>query len=103
MDSFKSEEPLSQALGAWQVKPARHPQFRAVVWARMTRTGNVATQPWSLYARKHLAAVAGTFVLALALGAWVGREQAHARVAADSRRMAEAYVQGLDARAMHMP
>ena len=41
--------------------------------------------------------------LAVVLGAFGGRSQARARVAAESERLANSYVQGLDARAMKMP
>jgi lipopolysaccharide biosynthesis regulator YciM len=41
--------------------------------------------------------------LAVVLGAVGGRSQARARAAAESERLASAYVQSLDARGMTMP
>lgn len=42
-------------------------------------------------------------MVAIALGAFTGREQARSRSAKESARLAAAYVQGLDARTMPMP
>ena len=63
----------------WRVVPTRAPQFRAEVWA-----------------------VAGALALAVVLGAVGGRSQARALAAAESARLASAYVQGMDARAIVM-
>ena len=101
MNPPDSQDSLSRTLHAWRVKPARDPRFRAAVWSRVE--GARSAQPWGSYARAHAGAVAGALVLAVALGGVIGREQARARVAAESTQLATAYVQGLDARNMRMP
>jgi hypothetical protein len=100
MDPSRNSDSLSRTLAAWRVAAPRHPQFRAAVWARIGT--EAATLPWTVYARRHSVAVGGALGLALVAGAVTGRELARARVAAESHRMAAAYVQGLDARAMPM-
>jgi hypothetical protein len=101
MDSPKETDSLSTTLAAWRVAAPRHPQFRQQVWARLGGGGGPV--PWSVFARQHLAMVGGALALALAVGAFTGHERARSRVAAESARMAAAYVQGLDARTMPMP
>ncbi len=98
MDERNPTDPLSRALAGWRVAPQRNPQFRARVQARLA-VGD-AELPWSTYARRHLAGVAGALAIALVLGALGGQEIAQARAAAQSARLATTYVQGLDARAM---
>ena len=88
-------------LKAWRVVPAGAPQFRAEVWVRIGRAGK--PESWPGYLRGHTAAVAGALALAVVLGAVGGRSQARARAAAESERLASAYVQSLDARGMTMP
>ena len=100
MDSPKEIDSLSTTLAAWRVAAPRHPQFRQQVWARLGDGGPV---PWPVFARQHFAMVGGALALALAVGAFTGHERARSRVAAESARMAAAYVQGLDARLMPMP
>lgn len=101
MNSPEKDEALSSALRDWRLDPPRDPQFRAAVWARIeaSRRG----LPWLGYARAHATMLVGALAVALAVGGWVGREQARARVAADRAQIASAYVQALDARAMAMP
>jgi len=102
MDSIQSEDTLSRALHEWRVTPVRNPQFRAEVWRRIAGAPRRGALPWTQYVRRHAGAVVGALAIAAALGAWIGREQAHTRVASDRTRLANAYVQALDARAMHL-
>jgi len=105
MNSPQHNEPadtsdtLDRVLNDWRVAPARNPQFRAEVWARI----GAGAQPWSVYARRHGAMVAGALALAVVVGAVTGRERARAQTAADRAQLASAYVQGLDARSMVQP
>lgn len=92
---------LDELLAVWHVRPRRDPQFRARVWARVQAARSPSS--WPGYVRGHAAAIAGALALALMLGAMGGRSQARARVAAESERLASAYVEGLDARNMRMP
>lgn len=101
MNAPHSKEPndsLSRTLADWRVTPERAPEFRAAVWARIGE--EKAPLPWAVYARRNAAAVAGAMALAAVLGGVVGKEQARAKADAASARLAAAYVQGLDARAM---
>ena len=99
-DSTDSSDSLSRVLQDWRVVPARAPQFRAEVWARIE--GTKKTESWPGYLRGHAAAVAGALVLAVVVGAVGGRSQARALAAAESARLASAYVQAMDARAIVM-
>jgi hypothetical protein len=101
MKAPRLNDPLSRGLKVWRVAPAGAPQFRAEVWARIGRAGR--TESWAGYLRGHTAAVAGAVALAVVLGAVGGRSSARARAAADSARLASAYVQSLDARSMTLP
>ena len=98
MNTPPEDNSFSRLLGAWRVSPRRDPQFRPGVWARIAAAR--AALPWPAYLRLHAAALAGALAVALVAGAWIGREQARARVAADRDTIARAYVQALDARAM---
>ena len=100
MDSPKNPDSLSRTLAGWRLDVPRNPQFRAQVWARMTRDN--AALPWMIYLRQHAAPFAGALALAIVFGALGGRERARARVAAESAQLAAAYVQALDARSMVM-
>ena len=100
MKAPPSNDPLSRVLKAWRVAPARAPQFRAEVWARIGSEGK--TESWAGYLRGHTAAVAGALALAIVLGAVGGRSQARSLAAEESERLASAYVQGMDARAIVM-
>ncbi len=102
MDAPNPTDPLSRALADWRVAPRRTAEFRALVQARLAGGGATGELSWTAYARRHIAGVAGALALALALGAFGGQEIARARAAAQSARLATAYVQGLDARAMTM-
>jgi hypothetical protein len=101
MNPPETNESLTRALDGWRVVPARQPQFRAAVWARVERARRGPS--WSGYVRAHLAFAAGLMAAALVAGGWVGREQARARAAADRAALAENYVRALDARTMRMP
>ena len=98
MKSPEEDGSLTRALADWRVAPRRDPQFRTAVWARIEAARSAPS--WNGYARRHAPALAGALAVALVLGAWVGREQARARVAADRDVIARAYVQALDARTM---
>ncbi|WP_414662778.1 hypothetical protein [Horticoccus sp. 23ND18S-11] len=100
MKNSRTPDPLSTLLARWQVVAPRDPGFRAGVWARL---GGTAPATWSAYARRHAAAVGGILMVAVAVGAFTGREQARSRSAQESARLAAAYVQGLDARSMPTP
>src|SRR5690349_20279316 len=99
MDTPEFPPSLSRALADWRVTPSRNPQFRAAIRERIGPKG--AAMSWQAYARRHGAALAGAVTLALVTGALLGRERAKARTAAESARLAAAYVQALDARSMH--
>jgi len=89
---------LSRLLAVWRVAPRKDPQFRPAVFARLSAARPAL--PWRAYARLHAAALGGALAVALIAGAWVGRNQARTRVAADRDAIAREYVQALDARAM---
>jgi hypothetical protein len=101
MDSPKEPDPISTILSAWRVTPRRSREFRREVWARIGAKSSAT--PWRVFARQHMAAVAGAMAFALVLGALSGHESAQSRLAVERARMAAAYVQGLDARVMQMP
>ena len=92
---------LDELLAAWRVQPRRDPQFRARVWAKVQAARSPAS--WPGYVRGHAVAIGGALALALMFGAMGGRSQARARAAAESERLASAYVEALDARNMRMP
>jgi hypothetical protein len=89
---------LSLVLRSWILSAPRDPQFRSSVWARIEARGR--TVSWPVYLRGHAAALAGALAVVVAIGGWVGREQAQARVAADREQIAQSYVQSLDARTL---
>ena len=101
MKAPPSNDPLPRVLKDWRMAPPRTPQFRAEVWARIASAGK--RESWAGYLRGHTAAVAGALALAVVAGAVGGRMQARSLAAEESERLASAYVQGLDARAMKMP
>lgn len=104
MNSPEPSEPVSRLLGAWLLEPARNLRFRTAISARLHPDGeSTAWSDWSDYLRAHAGAVAATLVLAIVVGAFTGREQARARLAAEREQLATSYVQALDARAMVMP
>jgi hypothetical protein len=98
MDSPRSPDSLSRLLASWRVNAPRDPRFRTAVRERLL--ARAANPSWIGYARRHAAGVGTALVLAVVAGAMTGHERARARVAADSARLAAAYVEGLDARAM---
>ena len=101
MDAPQTSESLSRTIAAWRVAPPRNRDFRAAVWSRIE--AGARALPWRVYARQHATALAGALAVAIVAGAYLGRGSAQARVAAERARLAAAYVQGLDARAMQMP
>ncbi len=101
MDHENSPDSLSRTLADWQVQPPRSPQFRAAVWARLEQVRRPTD--WPAFARAHARALGGALALALVIGAWVGREQARARVEEDRALIASAYVHDMDARLMRLP
>lgn len=101
MEPSHSPDELRRELRGWRVNPTRNSTFRPEVWARIRAPAAPAS--WGGYVRRHAPAVAGALALATAVGAFTGREQAQARVAAARAEIATAYVQGLDARTMRMP
>jgi anti-sigma factor RsiW len=96
-----SPDNLSSLLAVWRVNPALNPAFRAAVRSKLD--ADESTQSWLGFARRHAAFVAGLMVLASAAGAWGGQASARMRVAEARERLASAYVQSLDARAMSRP
>ncbi len=101
MEPPNTPDALGRELRGWRVTPARNSTFRPEVWARIR--AQAAPASWGGYVRRHAPAVAGALALAVAVGAFTGREQAQARVAAARAEIATAYVQGMDARLMRMP
>lgn len=101
MNPPESPDPLSATLRAWRLQPARHPQFRAAVRARIG--AGHANPSWALYARAHARVVVAALALAVIAGAIAGRHEARTRVAESSAQLANVYVSGLDARTMRMP
>ena len=99
-DPTDSSDSLSRVLKDWRVVPTRAPQFRAEVWARIG--ARKEAESWIGYLRGHIAVVAGALALAVVVGAVGGRSQARALAAEESARLASAYVQGMDARAIVM-
>ncbi len=101
MNSSDSDKSLSRALADWRVAPARDPQFRPGVWARIA---SIQTNPtWGGYLRAHVALLTGAVALAIVAGAWTGRGQARQRVEVERTALATAYVRALDARVMRGP
>lgn len=98
---MNSPDPLSRLLADWRLRPPRDPNFRASVWARITRSQSAPA--FGVYVRAHASLVAGALAIAVVLGGLVGRTQARERVSHDRAELARAYVQALDARAMTMP
>lgn len=96
MDPLKNSDSLSTVLSAWRMPVRRQPAFRSAVWARISAGPEVV--PWGRFVRRHAAAVGGALAVAILLGALSGHGQARRRVAAESARLAAAYVEGLDAR-----
>lgn len=101
MNSEEQEGYLSRELADWRVRPPRDPNFRASVWARISRSQSAPA--FGIYVRAHASLVAGALAIAVVLGGLVGRTQARERVSHDRAELARAYVQALDARAMTMP
>jgi hypothetical protein len=92
------DQSFEDLLHEWQVAPRRDPRFRAEVSRRIEAVAT--TGSWSSYVRAHGLAVAGAIMVAFALGAWGGREQAREQVAAERAEVVADYVHGLDARWM---
>lgn len=96
-----SPDHLSPTLAAWRVNPPSNPAFRAAVWARLE--ADDAALSWPRFARRHATYVAGLLVMASVAGALGGKVSARRQVAEARERLAQAYVQALDARAMGRP
>ena len=96
-----SPDPLSSTLAVWRINPPSDAAFRAAVWKRLQ--ADESGLPWIGFARRHAVFVAGLCVLASLAGAWGGQASARLRVAEARERLANAYVQSLDARAMGRP
>ena len=94
------DQKLSQVLAEWSVEPKVSGGFRPRVWARLGRARGAAA--WAGFARARAVPCAVLLVVALGVGAWIGREQARGRVAVERAEMLQNYVSGLDARAMAM-
>jgi hypothetical protein len=101
MNPSEPSDSLARTLAAWRVAPPRDPHFRPAVRARLDAAADALS--WGDYARRHAGAVTGALALAIVAGAFSGHERARARTEADSARLAAAYVQSLDARAMTTP
>ena len=101
MNSSNPNETLSRALAVWRLTPPRNPRFRAEVWSRLEAGQRAPT--WTGYVRAHGAIVAGALMLAVVLGAWTGRMQAHERDANARAALVANYVHGLAARWMRLP
>ena len=95
-----SDQKLRQVLAEWSVEPKVSGGFRPGVWARLGRARGDAA--WAGFARARAVPCAVLWVVALGVGAWIGREQARGRVAVERAEMLQSYVSGLDARAMAM-
>ncbi len=101
MNAPEPEDSLSRTLAGWRVTPRRNPQFRAGVWQRIAAARREPS--WAGYARAHGAVVATALTVAVALGAWTGRERARDRDAAARSALVAEYVHSLDARWMRLP
>lgn len=92
---------LSTTLAQWRVNPPSNPAFRAGVRSRLE--ADESSLSWPAFARRHAAFVAGLLVVASVGGALGGQASARLRAAEARERLASAYVQSLDARAMGQP
>jgi hypothetical protein len=96
-----SHDDLSATLAAWRVNPPADPAFRAAVHARLAADESLLS--WPRFARRHAILVASLLGVAAVGGALGGQASARLRVAEARERLASAYVQSLDARAMGRP
>lgn len=101
MNSEKQEDRLSRELADWRLRPPRDPNFRASVWAGISRAR--FAPGFGVYVRSHPSLIAGALAIAVVLGGLAGRTEARERVSHDRAELVRAYVQALDARAMTMP
>jgi hypothetical protein len=101
MSAPDSDLPLRRVLTEWRLSPPADPSFKSAVWARIE--AHEQGTGWATFVRSHGAWVGGGVALALVLGAWSGRTQAHAKTAAERAAVVHSYVQSLDARTMRMP
>jgi hypothetical protein len=101
MKPTQTDERLPDLLRTWQVNPARAADFSTGVWRQIDARRN--HQSWAAFARSHPAALAALILIATIAGGWGGMESARSRVEHQSSAMADAYVQGMDARQMTMP
>jgi hypothetical protein len=101
MNNRDEQDPVSATLSDWRIQPSRDPQFRTQVWNRIAAANGNAT--WAGYVRAHTGAIAAGLAAAVVVGAFSGRGQARAQIAAERDHLATVYVQALDARTMKMP
>ncbi|HET7536450.1 MAG TPA: hypothetical protein VFJ90_08355 [Candidatus Didemnitutus sp.] len=90
-----SRDHLSEVLQSWRVKAPAEPGFRAAVWRRIERPGELT---WAAYLRAHTVAWVFAAVLAVGAAGFAGRALAQARLQADREAMAVTYLIGLDPR-----
>ena len=101
MKPVNENDQLTGLLHSWQVEPPRSAAFSPGVWRAIE--ARRAEDSWAGLFRGHPAAVALLFLLATVAGGWGGAQLAHIRVQTQTSAMADAYVQGLDARQMTPP
>lgn len=100
-NAMSSPDDLSATLASWRVNPPADPAFRAAVHARLAADESLLS--WPRFARRHAILVASLLGVAAVGGALGGQASARLRVAEARERLASAYVQSLDARAMGRP
>jgi hypothetical protein len=101
MKESRNIEEIPGLLRLWQVSPAPSASFTTDVWRQIEKRRN--RQSWAAFARGHPAALAALILIATLAGGWGGMESARTRVEHQSSAMADAYVQGMDARRMTLP
>jgi len=101
MNTPRNDSDLPGLLQQWQVSPVHSAHFSSDVW----RSIDVRRQreSWAGFAKGHPAMLAALIIVATIAGGWGGMESARSRVEHQSSAMADAYVQGMDARQMTMP
>jgi len=96
MNQTPSQNPLTETLQRWRVRPQRDPQFRQGVWRSVEARWREAR--FSGFLRAHALATASFLLIAVVVGAWTGRIQAREQAMAERDAMITAYVQSLDAK-----
>jgi len=95
MDSPQKNDPLSETLQQWNVRPARDPEFRPAVWRRIAQRSR---ETWAGYVRAHRLAWSVAALAMIGFGGWTGHTVAQVRMAADREAMITAYLVELDPR-----